>query len=130
MTAQLKSRANAPDHALVGALVNPASAPTPLTIYGCATRRLTNTSLVRFGELNAGRVLRALEREGVIAASGLACCAGRDQPSHVLLAQGESPQHARCAVRFSLGRRTTSEEIDAALCTVRQVLGSLLNTRH
>ncbi|MDE2254063.1 MAG: cysteine desulfurase [Betaproteobacteria bacterium] len=102
----------------------------PLTIYGCATRRLPNTSLVRFGELNAGRVLRALEREGVIAASGSACCAGRDQPSHVLLAQGESPQHARCAIRFSLGRRTTSEEIDAALCTVRQVLGSLRNTRH
>ncbi|SCC95335.1 hypothetical protein THIX_90104 [Thiomonas sp. X19] len=52
---------------------------------------------------------------GVIAASGSACCAGGDPPSHVLLAQGESPQHARCAVRFSLGRRTTSAEIDAAL---------------
>jgi cysteine desulfurase len=102
----------------------------PLTIYGYATRRLPNTSLVRFGELKAGRVLRALDREGVIAASGSACCAGGDQPSHVLLAQGESPQHARCAIRFSLGCRTTSEEIDAALSAVRQVLGSLRNTHH
>ncbi len=102
----------------------------PLTIYGCATQRLPNTSLVRFGELKAGRVLRALERTGVIAASGSACCSGRDLPSHVLLAQGESPQHARCAVRFSLGRHTTSEEIDAALLAVQRVLGSLLNTRH
>ncbi|WP_112488546.1 cysteine desulfurase family protein [Thiomonas sp. X19] len=102
----------------------------PLTIYGCATQRLPNTSLVRFGELKAEHVLRALERTGVIAASGSACCSGRDLPSHVLLAQGESPQYARCAVRFSLGRHTTSEEIDAALLAVQRVLGSLLNTRH
>ena len=102
----------------------------PLKVYGCATQRLPNTSLVRFGELKAGRVLRALERTGVIAASGSACCSGRDLPSHVLLAQGESPQHARCAVRFSLGRHTTSEEIDAALLAVQRVLGSLLSTPH
>ena len=100
-----------------------------LKIYGSATRRLPNTSLVRFGELKAERVLRALERTGVIAASCSACCAGRNQPSHVLLAQGESPQHARCAVRFSLGRPTTSAEIDAALSAVQRVIRSLLNKR-
>jgi cysteine desulfurase len=40
----------------------------------------------------------------------------------VLLAIGRSPEVARNAVRFSLGRGTTEAEIDYVVATVRQVL--------
>ena len=100
-----------------------------LKIYGVAAQRLPNTSLVRFGDLPAERVLHALERTGVIAASGAACSAGGNQPSHVLLALGESPQRALCGVRFSLGRDTTAAQIDATLAAVRQAVRPLMNAQ-
>jgi cysteine desulfurase len=99
-----------------------------LTLYGAASPRLPNTTLVRFSDLLAERVLHALERAGVIAASGAACSAGGNQPSHVLLAMGESAQHALCGVRFSIGRNTTEAEIDAALAAVRLHVLPLLHT--
>lgn len=47
-------------------------------------------------------VLLELERAGVISSSGSACAAGRDEPSHVLLALGLAPEVAQTAVRLSL----------------------------
>ena len=103
-----------------------AAAHRAVCIYGTAGPRLPNTTLVRFGQLLAERVLHALERADIIAASGAACSAGGNQPSQVLLAMGESPQHALCGVRFSLGRNTTADEIDAALDALRQHVLPLL----
>jgi cysteine desulfurase len=38
-----------------------------------------------------------------------------EEPSHVLLAMGMSSREAEESMRFSLGRFTTSEEIEAAI---------------
>ncbi len=51
-------------------------------------------------------VLLELERSGVIASSGSACAAGRDEPSPVLLAMGLDPDHARTALRLTLAADT------------------------
>ena len=69
--------------------------------------RLPGTVCVRFGELDSEWVLGRLERAGVVASSGAACTASGTQPSHVLLAMGESALQAKAGVRFSLGRDTT-----------------------
>ena len=53
----------------------------------------------------------ALDLEGVCASSGSACMVGSVRMSHVLLAMGLPMESARSAIRFSLGRRTTAEEI-------------------
>ncbi|WP_449369923.1 cysteine desulfurase family protein [Thiomonas sp.] len=103
----------------------PAPAGT-VHLYGAHAHRLANTTLVRFGSLSAERVLLALERAGVIASSGAACSAGGNQPSHVLLAMGASPQHALCGVRFSLGRDTTADDIDAAIEAIHRHVLPLL----
>lgn len=47
-------------------------------------------------------VLLELERQGIVTSSGSACAAGRDEPSHVLLALGLSPEVAQTSVRFTL----------------------------
>ena len=52
-------------------------------------------------------------------ATGSACAAGRDEPSHVLLACGLAPELAQTSVRFSLSRRTTAEELAAAADALR-----------
>lgn len=64
-------------------------------------------------------LLIALDERGVIASSGSACAAGRDEPSPVLLAMGHSADVARTAIRFSWGASTTQDE----LATAARMLG-------
>ena len=64
----------------------------------------------------------ALDLAGVAASTGAACTSGSVQPSPVLLALGLPPDQARQAVRFSLGRTTTSDEIDAVLARLPAIL--------
>lgn len=60
-------------------------------------------------------LLLRLDMEGVQASSGSACTSGALEPSHVLLATGRTRQEASTALRLSLGRTTTVEEIDRAV---------------
>lgn len=102
------------------------SALPALHLYGCDAQRLPNTTCVRFGALDSEQVLVKLERAGIVASSGAACTAGGTQPSHVLLAMGESVLHAKASVRFSLGRDTTVTDIDRAIAAAVRVIGPLL----
>lgn len=95
-------------------------------VLGGTAPRIANTCCVRFGTLPSDLVLDRLERAGVIAASGAACSAGGMQPSHVLLAMGESPAAARAGIRFSLGRETTESDLDRALAAIEATLAPLV----
>lgn len=57
--------------------------------------------------------------------SGSACTSASQEPSHVLRALGRSPALADSAIRFSLGRFTTSGEIDYAVQLVRHAVSRL-----
>jgi cysteine desulfurase len=96
-------------------------------LYGRDADRLPNTTCVRFGSITADEALARLERAGVVASSGAACSAGGTQPSHVLLAMGETPARAKAGIRFSLGRTTTDGEIDIAIAAVQHAIAPLLN---
>lgn len=60
-------------------------------------------------------LLIALDDRGVLASSGSACAAGRDEPLPVLLAMGVSADLARTALRFSWGASTTQDELATAV---------------
>jgi cysteine desulfurase len=77
-------------------------------------RRVPGTSNVGFEGAEGGLVLVGLDLEGICVSTGAACTSGSLAPSPVLLALGLPPDRAREAVRFSLGRDTTVEEIDRA----------------
>lgn len=68
-------------------------------------------------------LLMNLDLLGVCASAGSACAAGTLQPSHVLTAIGLSEADARSSVRFSFGRATTQEEVDAAAAALVQAAG-------
>jgi len=87
--------------------------------------RLANTLNVSFPGIPSETLLIALDLEGVCASSGSACMVGSVVPSHVLLAMGRPAEYATSAVRFSLGKDTTSEEIDSAADVVERVLQRL-----
>ena len=65
-----------------------------------------------------------LAERGVISSSGSACAAGSDEPSHVLVALGIPREVAQTAVRFTLGRGTTTDEAEQAAATICEVLTS------
>lgn len=65
-------------------------------------------------------LLVALDDRGILASSGSACAAGRDEPSPVLLAMGYDPDTARTAIRFTWGTSTTPDELARAADELRQ----------
>jgi cysteine desulfurase len=87
--------------------------------------RLANTLNVSLLGLDSEMLLIALDLEGVCASSGSACMVGSVVASHVLLAMGLPIEHARSAVRFSLGKWTTAAEIKAAGDAVRKIVDRL-----
>ena len=75
--------------------------------------RLANTLNVSLLGIDSEMLLIALDLKGVCASSGSACMVGSVSASHVLLAMGLPMERARSAVRLSLGKYTTAEEIAA-----------------
>jgi cysteine desulfurase len=67
-------------------------------------------------------VLMELDMRGICASSGSACSSGANLPSKVLTALGRSDRQARDAIRLSLGRGNTAEEVRAALSVLHEIL--------
>jgi cysteine desulfurase len=89
-----------------------------LRLNGHAIARLPNTLNVSFVGCLGSEVLEALE--GVAASTGSACHSGCHELSPVLKAMNVPEQVGLGAVRFSLGRSTTHEELDYVLGLVRE----------
>jgi cysteine desulfurase len=89
---------------------------------GAPEAALANTLNVTFPGLEGESLLINLDLEGVCASSGSACMVGSVLPSHVLLAMGVAPEHAKSTVRFSLGRGTTEAEIEETIAAVRRTV--------
>ena len=87
--------------------------------------RLANTLNVSLLGLDSEMLLIALDLEGVCASSGSACMVGSVVASHVLLAMGLPVERARSAVRFSLGKWTTADEIKQAGEAVQKIVDRL-----
>jgi cysteine desulfurase len=92
---------------------------------GANAPRLANTLNASLLGLESEMLLIALDLEGVCASSGSACMVGSVRASHVLLAMGLPVERAQSAVRFSLGKWTTAEEIKAAGEAVHKIVERL-----
>jgi cysteine desulfurase len=88
---------------------------------GDPIHRLANTLNASFIGVDSETMLMALDLEGVCASSGSACMVGSVRASHVLLAMGLPMESARSAIRFSLGRPTTAEEIADAVDALERI---------
>lgn len=90
--------------------------------HGSPETTLFNTLNVSFPGCDGETLLMALDLEGICLSSGSACMVGSIQASHVLRAMGVSEEEASTAVRFSLGRGTTREDIEKTLVSLKRVL--------
>jgi cysteine desulfurase len=78
---------------------------------GSREDRLSNTVSFVVKGTDSIVLLGGLDIEGICASSGSACSAGSLEPSHVITALGKKDR-ANSLVRFSLGRKSTTEEIN------------------
>jgi cysteine desulfurase NifS len=90
-------------------------------VNGHRDQRLPNTLSMTFPGMRGESLVLALDQRGIAVSSGSACHAGMPEPSHVLLAMGLSEEEAHCALRFSLGRGNTVEEIDRTLLFLKEI---------
>ncbi|HEX4416270.1 MAG TPA: cysteine desulfurase family protein [Kofleriaceae bacterium] len=91
-------------------------------IHGAGAPRIGGTINAGFAGARGESIVIALDLAGVAVSTGAACTSGSVQPSPVLLALGLAPDQAREAVRFSLGRTTTADEIDAVLARLPAIV--------
>ena len=97
-------------------------------INGSEATRLPNTTSVYIPGIRADDLVVALDLEGIYISSGAACSSGKPEPSHVLLAMGQSDERVRATVRISfraehgedpLLAATTAKTIAQVVCRMR-----------
>lgn len=84
-------------------------------LNGSLDMRLPNNVNVSIAGVNGGALVALMDLEGVCVSAASACSVGSGEPSHVLLAIGNSKEEAYGSVRLTLGPQNTREEIDLAL---------------
>ena len=94
-------------------------------VNGRGEARLTNTSNISFRYLEGESILVLLDQQGICASTGSACTAGSSEPSHVLRAMKVPNDWLQGAVRFSLGRFNTEEEVRFVNQTVPSIVQRL-----
>lgn len=85
-------------------------------INGKSQPRLGNTSSVSFPGGDVTAIVLALDEAGVCVSGGAACHSGKTEPTATMKAMGRP-----AAVRFSLSRYTTADEIDRAIEIVSSI---------
>lgn len=108
--------------ALRDRLVDGVLATVPsVTVNGAALEgagRLPGNAHFAFEGCQGDSILFVLDMAGISVSTGSACQAGVPEPSHVLLAMGRSETEARSALRVTLGRTSSDEDVDAFLAAI------------
>ncbi len=89
---------------------------------GDPEKRLSNTLNVSFTHHQGEELLMGMDLAGLAVSSGSACMVGSVQTSHVLQAMGIPDSKAQATVRFSMGRKTASEDLPEIIDRIRRVI--------
>jgi cysteine desulfurase len=90
--------------------------------FGEKAPRVANTSYFAFKGIMGETLVIELDKAGYAVAPGAACSSANPEPSATLLAMGVDPEHARGAVRFSLGAGNTPQQVDDFLRALKAVV--------
>lgn len=94
-----------------------------VVVNGDLVHRVPHNLNLSFNYVEGESLLMAIK--DIAVSSGSACTSASLEPSYVLRALGLSDEIAHSSIRFSLGRFTTAEEIDAAIDLIREKVGKL-----
>lgn len=94
-------------------------------LNGHPIKRLPNNINVSVLDIEGEAVVLRLDAEGIAIATGSACTSESLDPSHVILALGRPYEHAHSSLRFTLGRRTTKEDLDFVMAVLPGIVEKL-----
>jgi len=94
-------------------------------LTGHPTERLPGLLSMVCADADGSAVAMSLDLEGIACSVGSACATGSAEVSHVLTAMGYPEEEARGALRLSLGRTTTDDEIATAADVIPRVIASM-----
>ena len=94
-------------------------------LNGHPTERLPGTCNMCFQNVESESIVLGLDLKGIGVSAGSACTSGNVEPSYVLVAMGVPIDWAMGAVRCSLGRGTSEEDVDYVVDCVDQVVSKL-----
>jgi cysteine desulfurase len=93
-----------------------------VVVNGDLERRVAGNLNVCIPHAEGQIMLLLFDQAGIACSSGSACASGAMEPSHVLMAIGAGKSLARGSLRFSLGRTSTEEDVDAVLEALADVV--------
>jgi cysteine desulfurase len=94
-------------------------------LNGARVARLPGTANVVFRRVESESIVLGLDLKGIAVSAGSACTSGNVEPSYVLVAMGIAVDWAMGAVRFSLGRSTTAEDVDYVIDAIEPIVAKL-----
>ena len=94
-------------------------------LNGHPTERLPGTCNMCFRRVESESIVLGLDLKGIGVSAGSACTSGNVEPSYVLVAMGVPLDWAMGAVRTSLGRSTSAEDIDYVVDAVEPLVAKL-----
>jgi cysteine desulfurase len=97
-------------------------------VTGDDQNRMPNTSNIAFEHIDGEAILHHMNREGIAASSGSACTSGSTEPSHVLRAMDIPRKALHGAIRLSLSRENTADEIERVLAIMPGIIAKLRET--
>lgn len=98
------------------------------TLNGDKILRVPSNANISFGGCAGENILFCLDLKGICVSTGSACSAGAVAPSHVIAAiAGE--ERAKSAVRFTFGKYNTEEEVEYAVCALKQIVAKIRNEK-
>lgn len=95
------------------------------SVLGDVENRLPNTSNIAFEHLEGEAIIHHLNRAGIAASLGSACASGSMEPSHVLRAMNVPMTALRGAIRFSLSRVNTIDDVVCVLNLLPEIIAKL-----
>jgi cysteine desulfurase len=96
-------------------------------LNGHSEKRISNNVNIRFSFVEGESILFLLDSLGIAISTASACSSPKLEPSHVLTAMGLKHEEAHGSIRLSLGRWTTSEDVDYLLEVLPKVIKKLRN---
>jgi cysteine desulfurase len=94
-------------------------------LNGHPTERLPGTANIAFRQVESESIVLGLDLRGIAVSAGSACTSGSIEPSYVLVAMGAPVDWAIGAVRCSLGRSTSAEDIEYVIESVPPLVEKL-----
>lgn len=94
-------------------------------LNGHPVKRLPGNLNFSFAGIDATSLLVLLEEQGICASAGSACSTGETRISHVIAAIRVPDAFAPGSVRFTMGRETTRDMVDATIMALKQSVAAL-----